>query len=64
MGCSGLFFPPRLLIALLNPSSKVLPGFETLQLARKGLAIFPELDYAEMRIDNAFRLPTRDFKYF
>ena len=42
-----LLFP--ILIALLNPSSSVgfLIGFETLPLAGKVLAIFPEFDFED-----------------
>lgn len=48
-----MFFLYFFLIALQNPSSKVLTGFETLQLARKVLTIFLELNYkyTEMKTD-------------
>lgn len=53
----GLFSP--LLIALLHIRSNMLVGSETLQLARKALAIFSELDYeyCEMRTDKVTMPP-------
>lgn len=61
---SGVFYP--LLIDFLNPSSKVLIEVETLQLVGKALAIFSELheERSKLKIDNASRPPTRDFKHF
>ena len=46
-------------IILLNPNSKVLIGFETLQFTNKVLTTFPELDYrfSEMRTDKVTMPP-------